>query len=499
MPLLFFTAATAILIWALPRRSARVFRPRKPHFPFARAGQILIALTLLFFAVIFALWVAGPFPQNLVWKAFSLVLMLMPVGLYLIRQARRVREYPTLNQVLKRDAMAPVLYLRSFKQESQFFVVGEWTKYGGYAKSFLVKSDTPGHKIGLIFEEYLSDELAESIGPCIALGSPEDYIAPEGALRTYSRDAVWTKQVDKLARRATCIITEVGKSENLRWEFEHLRREGLQEKLVVVTHHGSRPGPWSFWGLVWLLRGLRPVKWRDFCSDLRTLGYEIDLQDPGPGSVIGFDAIGRGVLSTTQADLPEEFVRPVHTWLTSREIVGRHVSSLCARCGQQFFAAQSADGSTREKFCSKCEGGLNAFEQACLRLRPAIAGVFGFSLACLTLYAPSEYWVARHPLGTWIVAIVAGFAAYCIVAPLYEKRVAHRILKRYFALADAGDAGAMCRLGDLYREGRRGLAIDDSRATFWYQKAADITAKKTVKKPRRRALPSEKRRNRPSL
>lgn len=54
-------------------------------------------------------------------------------------------------------------------------------------------------------------------------------------MRLHAKDDEWKTRFDELARRAACIIVEVGKSDNLRWEFEHLRSEGFEEKLFPLT------------------------------------------------------------------------------------------------------------------------------------------------------------------------------------------------------------------------------------------------------------------------
>lgn len=67
------------------------------------------------------------------------------------------------------------------------------------------------------------------------LGSLEDYLAPPGALRLHAKDDEWKTRFDERARRAACIIVEVSKSDNLLWECEHLRSEGFEEKLFLLT------------------------------------------------------------------------------------------------------------------------------------------------------------------------------------------------------------------------------------------------------------------------
>ena len=77
----------------------------------------------------------------------------------------------------------------------------------------------------------------------------------------------------ELARRATSIIVEVSKSDNLRWEFEHLCSEGLREKLFVLTRpskEGSR-FQWAFWGMLWRVKEFAPSR-QEFATDLKKLG-----------------------------------------------------------------------------------------------------------------------------------------------------------------------------------------------------------------------------------
>ena len=98
-----------------------------------------------------------------------------------------------------------------------------------WAKSFHAAVAGDDQKIGLTVEEYWAPELNESIGPLVGLGSPEDYLAPPGALCLYAKHDEWKTRFSELARRAASIIVEVSKSDNLRWEFERLRSQGLRE------------------------------------------------------------------------------------------------------------------------------------------------------------------------------------------------------------------------------------------------------------------------------
>jgi len=169
------------------------------------------------------------------------------------------------------------------------------------------------------FEEYFSDVVGSRIGPLVALGCPEDYVVPDGATRLYAKDTEWMERLDNLARRASCILMEVGSSQNLRWELEHILHEGLQEKLFVLTRPavGEQRLSWWFWNLLWRMKGIHSSGWRDFADTLAQLGYSLDVdRDPGSGAVVSFDGSGTAILLTTGAQRPQDFVEPIQAWIT---------------------------------------------------------------------------------------------------------------------------------------------------------------------------------------
>lgn len=130
-----------------------------------------------------------------------------------------------MEQYLIDDPRPPVFYLRPFKLDYSIFV---------------------RNGVGYSFERYFCEVLTKLIGPLVALGNPEDYIPPArgGAVRMYASDTDWVQKLDELARQACCIIVEITSSDNLRLEYTHLKREGLQEKLLVFTGHPNRLPNW---------------------------------------------------------------------------------------------------------------------------------------------------------------------------------------------------------------------------------------------------------------
>jgi hypothetical protein len=292
LPLFLSFMATTLLIVTLPRKRARIFGERKPFFPFLFVGQAVVGTLPVLCLLTLTLWISGR--TELAWKSAGLILIWLvvplPLGRHLIRLGRRIKWEPSIQERLTRDGRPPVLYVRSFVQENQFFVVGRHSRYGAYASSWHASVSEPEMNIGITLEEYLSMAINESVGPFVALGSPEDYISPGGAARVYCRDDNWMRQFDTLARQSACIIAQFGKSNHMRWEFDHLRREGLQERLCIITRHTEQEMFWE------RLKGIPDVSWLQFSDDLAELGYDLRFEYPGPGSVIAFDSRGRGLV-----------------------------------------------------------------------------------------------------------------------------------------------------------------------------------------------------------
>jgi hypothetical protein len=221
LPLLVFTFLILAALWFLPRRNPRRFGARRPRFPFAATGKLVIGVGVGISLLLVLSWARGTVNESTLSKTFQLLLIFIVVGAYFLYVGRRAKAPESLEEVSKRDQRAPVLYLRPFNQEAEAFVVGLKSQYGQYATGFQRFLITLGRyeermnsdpNVAIRFEEYLSGELTTEIGPFFALGNPEDYTSPEGAVRTYASDTDWKEYLERLAASASCIVTEVGGS-----------------------------------------------------------------------------------------------------------------------------------------------------------------------------------------------------------------------------------------------------------------------------------------------
>jgi hypothetical protein len=283
----------------------------------------LVAAPLLILGGVFdALWSSSSFMYGL------LIFALSPLGLLptmLSNYYRARAELPTFEQVVSEDPRPAVLYLRAFLHESDAFMWGASTKVASYRRR---AADPDDKYLDVTFEEYLHASFAAQIGPFVALGDPTDALPQEGAARLYARDEDWQQQFLTLADTAAAIVMHVNRSEALAWELTTIRRQGWQTKLFVITPPISKWEQVAF-RPIWepvayplidaakrAAKGIRVTDWNSFRADLHAAGLQTDLDPPGPGAVVSFDAAGRARIITRDAIEPDEFVTPIRRDLT---------------------------------------------------------------------------------------------------------------------------------------------------------------------------------------
>jgi hypothetical protein len=237
----------------------------------------------------------------------------LPVSFSCFYLAKRAHA-PSATEILNADPRPPVLYLRPFTVEERYFVVLPEKEASKYT-SFL------GTKIDVTLEQYFGEAIRQLIGPFVALGNPLDYAPPEGAARAYERDENWKEHFMDLARKAACIIVQVGESGNLQWEFETLKLDGLQEKVFIFTPPRKKIGFRGRLGQKCLnmalrLKGAGPTAWCDFAEGLGRAGYRLDRTEPAPGSILSFSREGSALLLASDAQDPPDFLAVVLERLT---------------------------------------------------------------------------------------------------------------------------------------------------------------------------------------
>jgi hypothetical protein len=300
--------ATAVLYAgarSLPRK-ARVAGTRKIIFPYRLAGWIVFVAGVAQF-LLFGFG-SGWKTQTMSQSGKLLFWIVLPATFYCLYLAKRAHA-PSAAEILNADPRPPVLYLRPFTLEERYFVVLPGSEASKY-------TSLVGTKIDVTLEQYFGEAIRQHIGPFVALGNPLDYAPPEGAARTYERDENWKQRFVDLARKAACIIVQVGESRNLQWEFQALKLDSLQEKVFIFTPPRKKVGfrnrlGQKFLNMALRLKGAGPTAWPDFAEGLRCAGYELDPIEPSPGSILSFGREGSAILLATDAQDPEDFLAVV--------------------------------------------------------------------------------------------------------------------------------------------------------------------------------------------
>jgi hypothetical protein len=342
----------AVLVRKLPKRDPRVFGPRVSRFPFVSLGYLVIAGTIVGVVALIIINPAKALTSDNLNNLTTLLFLFVGGGAILVGTGKRIRNPVTIEGLTKSDARLPVLFLRPFAAESNAFVKGpasEYKKYLTAVKSWGTKEDED-FPVSISFEEYLGSTFQARVGPFVALGNPQDYLPPEGAVRTYADDEGWYEYFQRLAGRA-CMVMPVSNSDNLQRELTFIRREGLQRRLFILTDlievpRGFfawlfKPFPWIFLQLLGPPRTDEKASWRRLAEKGGNLGFDFG-DDPGRGGVITFDLDGKAKILVRGAKTPAEFIEPIREYLVGT--LGMDLGEVSAKNeGPQVVALQRGD------------------------------------------------------------------------------------------------------------------------------------------------------------
>lgn len=222
--------------------------------------------------------------------SWSTALRVVPLGISATFGLRFLaRRYTEQVKVLKADEVTQsVLLLRPFGADWEMDL---------WARSSQTSWADSGQRL-VTFEQFIADKMRERIGPMVALGSPRDRLPPGGATRVYLDNETWQQQFLDLARHVKVIVMIPGDSSNISVELREIARNGLRPRLAVVTPPGLQH---RFAGVQHLSKLNTALKsrlipqrptWPGFAARLRAAGYWRVPDDPGPGTILAFDASG---------------------------------------------------------------------------------------------------------------------------------------------------------------------------------------------------------------
>lgn len=290
----------------IPHRPSRRAPTSKAHIPFTFFGGLLLALGP---ALAIFCYTTGILQGSAPLKITSIAIT---VGLALLGLGRKSR-LPGALDLLKIDPRPPILYLRAFSREKDVFA-----KVSDDGQDYADRHHA--ERSYRTVEEFLGREINRIVGPFVALGSPLDYVPPDGAARLYSRDDEWQKDFVEIGAKARIIILLPNCSTNLQFELQCARANGWVHKIRVATRPELHLTKWEkiSWGMGSWIGGslvaqrIAPHDWASFVSALTGAGFsagEDTMKAPPPGSVLSFGSDGRLRLFRHGMATPDEFVR----------------------------------------------------------------------------------------------------------------------------------------------------------------------------------------------
>ena len=159
---------------------------------------------------------------------YNFIIIILIIGVWLIRSAARnlrtAQKIAAINaeEALKLDKRAPVLFLRSFKDDSAVKIIPRYAD-----KRNTVELINPN----IAFDESIVAQL-EQVGPVVAVGKPGEALPPLGALRMYLADDAWQARVLQLMQDSRLIVLLLGETLGLQWEISQIFKLGYAHKSV---------------------------------------------------------------------------------------------------------------------------------------------------------------------------------------------------------------------------------------------------------------------------
>ena len=340
-PLLLIGYGIPLLLYIFRRtkahRKRRHDRQHESKFPYRLVAYLFLGITVLVTVFVVQEFRTGGlnFPDNL--DGAGIVIALPMIFSIAAFRSYILQKMPTAGEALQHDPRPPVLYLRSFDQESLKFVhlkdeeKAQYNDFLNYAEAIQLPpfehviyslmnalaeglGNAPVHGEDVTFEKYFRGEVMSRIGPLVALGNPIDDLPAEGAYRDYQIDDRWKDVFYERATQCACIIMQLGNSNNLQFELTSLLSLGMCQKLFIFTPPQEKVRDKYAWVRKYILRE-KPATWETFSEILRNNGYQLPEEPPGFGSVLTFEPDGRPLVLVQRALKPDEYMMPVHVRL----------------------------------------------------------------------------------------------------------------------------------------------------------------------------------------
>lgn len=200
----------------------------------AEAKSKSLAYTITGYVVLIgsvAAFLLAPINSNNALLILPIILVALFVAMMMFEKGGRLR-IKSAAQLLASDRRPPVIYLRSFADEtahSSDRPMHERLRHiFGYSLPGVQNSWRPR-------EQHALSNCLGRIGPYIAIGRPGEPLPEFGAGRRYVPDEDWQRVVTELIENAGAIVIDGGTTAGLRWELLEAVLRAPPTKLLIVV------------------------------------------------------------------------------------------------------------------------------------------------------------------------------------------------------------------------------------------------------------------------
>lgn len=176
-------------------------------------------------------------------RGFELLGVLFTVpGVLLLIRSRKYRSL-SANEVLESDPRPPVIYLRSFKDDSGAGRPLGILRAGNikYIWHWILGFYNAPHEFMGWSEEEILARVLQTVGPTVAIGRPGEKLPQLGAARVYVEDADWQQKVHEFLDKAALVVLRLGKTEGFWWEVEQSASRLDPRRLVFLVPLDEQP------------------------------------------------------------------------------------------------------------------------------------------------------------------------------------------------------------------------------------------------------------------
>ena len=151
-------------------------------------------------------------------------------GVVLIRRGWKY-DAIAAEKLLEQDTRPPVVYVRSFKDDSQIILASGIRRWLSMVFAWTAAISAE-QELAIIMNR---------VGPVVAIGKPGEPLPELGAARLYVSDDVWQVKITDMMKQSRLVVIRLGPTANLWWEIDQAVKLLPLRHLLIVSLQSIGP------------------------------------------------------------------------------------------------------------------------------------------------------------------------------------------------------------------------------------------------------------------